>query len=195
MENFSDLVDAFLEELPDFVSSVAMVGICLIYIFIKLKSSKKKGTAAQLKNVPNNNQQRRQTTYAPRNQGSNTYGRQGSNTYGRQGSTTYRNQAGRSVPTNQQRPNTYNQTANRAGGSYDRPNAQLFGESSAMPHEHRKSGVYDTYNKKSWRNDSGTMPHKHEAGHYTSMMDVSRLPKGYILLNGEPVRVADLEGK
>ena len=68
-------------------------------------------------------------------------------------------------------------------------------QSSAMPHTHRPSGVYDTYNKKSVFNDSGTMPHKHESGHYTSMMDVSKLPKGYILLNGEPVRVADLEGK
>ena len=187
MENLSELVDALVEELPDFISSFALVGICLFYIFIKLKSSKKKGTAAQTKYAPNNNQQRSQMTYAQRSQGSNAYGRQGSPIYG--------NQAGRSVPTNQQRPNTYNQTTNRANGSYDRPNAQLFGESSAMPHEHRKSGVYDTYNKKSWRNDSGTMPHKHEEGHYTSMMDVSKLPKGYILLNGEPVRVADLEGK
>lgn len=42
---------------------------------------------------------------------------------------------------------------------------------------------------------SGAMPHKHEKGHYTSMPDVSKLPPGYILLNGEPVRVADLEGK
>ena len=43
--------------------------------------------------------------------------------------------------------------------------------------------------------DAGTMPHKHEKNHYTSMADASKLPKGYILLNGEPVRVADLEGK
>ena len=66
-------------------------------------------------------------------------------------------------------------------------------QASAMPHQHKKEGVYDTYNKKG--NESGTMPHKHETGHYTSMADVSKLPPGYILLNGEPVRVADLEGK
>ncbi len=68
-------------------------------------------------------------------------------------------------------------------------------ESSAMPHKHRESGVYDSYNRKSWLNNSGAMPHKHESGHYTAMMDASKLPPGYILLNGEPVRVADLEGK
>ena len=65
----------------------------------------------------------------------------------------------------------------------------------AMPHQHKPANVYETYNKKSPRNDSGTMPHKHEKNHYTSMADASKLPKGYILLNGEPVRVADLEGK
>ena len=65
----------------------------------------------------------------------------------------------------------------------------------AMPHQHKPASVYETYNKKSPRNDSGTMPHKHEKNHYTSMADASKLPKGYILLNGEPVRVADLEGK
>ena len=65
----------------------------------------------------------------------------------------------------------------------------------AMPHQHKSANVYETYNKKSPRNDSGTMPHKHEKNHYTSMADASKLPKGYILLNGEPVRVADLEGK
>ena len=65
----------------------------------------------------------------------------------------------------------------------------------AMPHKHKPANVYETYNKKSPRNDSGTMPHKHEKNHYTSMADASKLPKGYILLNGEPVRVADLEGK
>ena len=68
-------------------------------------------------------------------------------------------------------------------------------QSSAMPHTHRKEGHYDTFNKKSIFNESGTMPHKHETGHYTSMSDASKLPPGYILLNGEPVRVADLEGK
>ncbi len=68
-------------------------------------------------------------------------------------------------------------------------------ESSSMPHKHKESGVYDTYNKKNRKNNSGTIPHKHEKGHYTSMADASKLPPGYILLNGEPVRVADLEGK
>lgn len=68
-------------------------------------------------------------------------------------------------------------------------------ESSSMPHKHRESGVYDTFNRKNKRNDSGAMPHKHEKGHYTSMSDASKLPPGYILLNGEPVRVADLDGK
>ena len=65
----------------------------------------------------------------------------------------------------------------------------------AMPHKHKPEGRYDTFNKKSWKHESGTMPHKHEKGHYTSMSDASKLPKGYILLNGEPVRVADLEDK
>ena len=73
--------------------------------------------------------------------------------------------------------------------------AKSSGESGAMPHRHRESGVYDTYNRKSFRNDTGAMPHRHEKGHYTSMADASKLPPGYILLNGEPVRVADLEGK
>lgn len=65
----------------------------------------------------------------------------------------------------------------------------------AMPHKHKSEGRYDTFNKKSWKHESGAMPHKHEKGHYTSMSDASKLPKGYILLNGEPVRVADLEDK
>ena len=65
----------------------------------------------------------------------------------------------------------------------------------SMPHQHKPANVYETYNRKSSKNDSGTMPHKHETSHYTSMADASKLPKGYILLNGEPVRVADLEGK
>ena len=102
-------------------------------------------------------------------------------------------QVNQNNPYAQGRTNT-NVAGNRAN-SYA-PQMQVRpAQSSAMPHVHRPSGVYDTYNKKSGRNDSGTMPHKHESGHYTSMMDVSKLPKGYILLNGEPVRVADLEGK
>ncbi|SEL19867.1 hypothetical protein SAMN04487770_10738 [Butyrivibrio sp. ob235] len=68
-------------------------------------------------------------------------------------------------------------------------------EASSMPHAHKSAGVYNTYNRKNARNDAGAMPHRHDKGHYTSMSDASRLPKGYILLNGEPVRVADLDGK
>ncbi len=68
-------------------------------------------------------------------------------------------------------------------------------ETSSMPHEHRKAGSYDTYNKKRRNNSDGAMPHQHEKKHYTSMSDASKLPPGFILLNGEPVRVADLEGK
>ena len=155
--NLNEMVDSFVEELPDFVSSFSIVIIIVVYVLFKAKLGKKKG--------PNNTAQ---TKYPSQS-----------------------NQQGRQMATYAQR----NQPGNRAGNQYDRPNAGLFHEPSAMPHEHRKSGVYDTYNKKSWRNDSGTMPHKHEKGHYTSMMDTSKLPKGYILLNGEPVRVADLEGK
>ncbi|WP_029231169.1 hypothetical protein [Butyrivibrio sp. VCB2006] len=59
----------------------------------------------------------------------------------------------------------------------------------------KKPGKYDTFNKKSIFNTSGAQPHVHETRKYTSMSDASKLPPGYILLNGEPVRVADLEGK
>ncbi len=69
-------------------------------------------------------------------------------------------------------------------------------ESSAMPHEHRKAGSYDTFSGRKIHNrESGSMPHKHEYKKYTSQADASKLPPGWILLNGEPVRVADLEGK
>lgn len=85
------------------------------------------------------------------------------------------------------------QQAKPAYGSAPRPMPGTMqdrrSESGSMPHNHRESGVYDSYNRKNARNDSGTMPHKH------SMSDASKLPPGYILLNGEPVRVADLEGK
>ena len=73
--------------------------------------------------------------------------------------------------------------------------SDIMNKMGSMPHAHKPEGVYETYNKKTRKNDSGAMPHKHEKGHYTSMADASKLPKGYILLNGEPVRVADLEGK
>ena len=69
-------------------------------------------------------------------------------------------------------------------------------ESSSMPHTHAKPGQYDTFNKKNFLNSAGAQPHVHESRKYiASMSDASKLPPGYILLNGEPVRVADLEGK
>ena len=70
-------------------------------------------------------------------------------------------------------------------------------ESGAMKHTHRKPGKYDTFNKKTkfHSKETGSMPHEHRNEKYVSMADASNLPKGYILLNGEPVRVADLEGK
>lgn len=69
-------------------------------------------------------------------------------------------------------------------------------QSSSMPHEHAKPGQYVSFNKKNYMNTAGAQPHVHEAKKYTtSMSDASKLPPGYILLNGEPVRVADLEGK
>ena len=69
------------------------------------------------------------------------------------------------------------------------------GESSAMPHEHRPAGVHDTFNKKSSANSAGAQPHRHETKKFTSMSDASKLPPGYILLNGEPVKVSDLDNK
>jgi hypothetical protein len=68
-------------------------------------------------------------------------------------------------------------------------------ESSSMPKGQKKQGKYVTYNKKSFFNDSGAQPHRHETKKYKSMAYASNLPPVYILLNGEPVRVADLEGK
>ena len=68
-------------------------------------------------------------------------------------------------------------------------------EAPSMPHKHKKDGVYESYSSKTHNANAGAMPHKHETAHYTSMCDASKLPKGYILLNGEPVRVADLEDK
>ncbi len=67
---------------------------------------------------------------------------------------------------------------------------------TGMQQQNMPTKKYDTYNKKSLFRESGSMPHKHETKKYTSSMaDASKLPPGYILLNGEPVRVADLEGK
>ena len=86
-----------------------------------------------------------------------------------------------------------------AGAGIDRNKPQIPGmakEPSAMPHEHRRPGKYDTFSgRKTHNREPGAMPHKHETKKYTSQADASQLPPGYILLNGEPVRVADLEGK
>ena len=66
---------------------------------------------------------------------------------------------------------------------------------ASLPKGYKKSRGFDTYSKKTHDTKPGAMPHKHETNHYTSMCDASKLPKGYILLNGEPVRVAELEDK
>ncbi len=68
-------------------------------------------------------------------------------------------------------------------------------QSSSMPHVHSTPGMYKTYTQKSHNSGKGAMPHKHETKKYTSQIDTSKLPPGYILLNGEPVRVADLENR
>ena len=68
-------------------------------------------------------------------------------------------------------------------------------ESSAMPHQHRKPGQYDTHNPKRRDNSNGTIPHEHATNALRKRVDVASLPKGYILLNGEPVKVSDLENK
>ena len=81
------------------------------------------------------------------------------------------------------------------GGNGTVGSATRASEASSMPHKHKPAGHYDTYNKKRFGQEPGAMPHKHEKEHYRSMADASKLPPGYILLNGEPVRVADLEGK
>ena len=85
------------------------------------------------------------------------------------------------------------------GAGIDMKTPQIPGmprESGAMPHEHKKPGKYETFSgRKTHSRESGAMPHKHETKKCTSQADASHLPPGYILLNGEPVRVADLEGK
>ncbi len=68
-------------------------------------------------------------------------------------------------------------------------------ESSAMPHKHNESGVYDSYNKHKRDNSDGAMPHSHGNALRGPRYDSSKLPKGYILLNGEPVSVKDLENR
>ncbi|MCR5404109.1 MAG: hypothetical protein K6E91_09895 [Butyrivibrio sp.] len=76
-----------------------------------------------------------------------------------------------------------------------RGNKDMNQTSSAMPHKHKPEGHYDTFNKKTKYNTAGAQPHVHSSMKYKPMPDINTLPKGYILLNGEPVRVADLEGK
>lgn len=83
-------------------------------------------------------------------------------------------------------------TKNSKGNDSD---AKVLAEPGSMPHKHKPSGSYDSYNRKSLFNNTGSMPHKHETRHYKSQADASNLPKGYILLNGEPVRVSDLENR
>ena len=82
-------------------------------------------------------------------------------------------------------------------GSYKRESSAMKDnkESGAMPHKHEAPDRHVTFNKKSGWNNIGSMAHRHEERHFTTMPDVTTLPKGYILLNGEPVRVADLENK
>ncbi|WP_026494933.1 hypothetical protein [Butyrivibrio sp. WCD3002] len=105
-------------------------------------------------------------------------------------------QSGRTATATRSRESSSMPHTHKASGTYDTYNRKSSkNDSGAMPHNHRESGTYDTFNRKSIFNTSGSMPHVHSEGHYTSMADASKLPPGYILLNGEPVRVADLEGK
>ncbi len=59
-------------------------------------------------------------------------------------------------------------------------------EASAVPHKHKKEGVYETYSKKTHNAKPGAMPNKHENGHYTSMSDASNLPKVIYFLTANP---------
>ena len=80
-------------------------------------------------------------------------------------------------------------------GAYRPSQAMPVNRPSAMSHTHAVPASYETYNGKTRYNTAGAQPHVHDNRKYTSMADASHLPKGYILLNGEPVRVADLENK
>ena len=189
MDSLMDLIDSLPKEIPDFVSDYFVVVLCIIYVLFKLRKGKKKtanGTH-QGKATDSFQQSNRQLSRQYRPQSGQQGNRQVSQQYRQQVAQSYNRQGMAARPQNMAaRPQNMPQRT---------PTPARFGEPSAMPHTHRPSGVYDTFNRRSARNDSGTMPHKHEEGHYTSMMDVSKLPKGYILLNGEPVRVADLEDK
>ena len=166
------VVESAIENMEEILGEIIGFAIILFFVVKKLRQQKKGQSGSQA--------------------GS---GSQVSTTRYQQGGYPNKNNAYGTSP----RTQTNAGGAYRAGGVSPRPQANVGAyrpnSASAMPHEHRQSGVYDTYNRKNGRNDAGTMPHKHDSGHYTSMMDVSKLPKGYILLNGEPVRVADLEGK
>ncbi len=62
-------------------------------------------------------------------------------------------------------------------------------------HSTESGSMFKTRGGKFHSTESGSMAHDRFTGKYRSMADASQLPPGYILLNGEPVRVADLEGK
>ncbi len=77
-------------------------------------------------------------------------------------------------------------------------------ESGTIPHSHAEKKFHSVESGSMFRRrengkfhstESGSMAHDKESGRYRSMADASQLPPGYILLNGEPVRVADLEDK
>ena len=95
------------------------------------------------------------------------------------------------TPANSQRPVSQYQAFGNKAGKYE----SYTNKPGKYDTYNKKPGKYDTFNKKSIFNTSGAQPHVHETMKYTSMSDASKLPPGYILVNGEPVRVADLEGK
>lgn len=184
----------FTDQLGDFIryalgNFLDIFGeIMALIVFVLIFSKKVFGTSIfnAIKDLGSNKKtntydQRNQTnTYGPRSQVNTNVQRSQGNSYGQmpQGNG-YAN-----------RPQTNANAGGKQPGMYVTKSS-----SGSMPHVHRPSGMYDTFNKKNARNDSGSMPHKHEEEHYRSSMDSAKLPKGYILLNGEPVRVADLEDK
>lgn len=84
---------------------------------------------------------------------------------------------------------------NTQNGPYRPGQSMPVNRPSSMAHTHSAPNSHETYNGRMRDNSTGAQPHVHETRKYKSMADASQLPKGYILLNGEPVRVADLEGK
>ena len=68
--------------------------------------------------------------------------------------------------------------------------------SSSKKGKKEKAANYKAANSGKIHNtQSGSMPHEHSNKKFTTLPDVSKLPPGYILLNGEIVRVKDLENK